>query len=107
DAQLVAFDSQTVRRDATSLQGDVGGTQTGYIAAVSTDLANIQTDLSALKTLGPAPQVTTATQVTAGTKATQSANEMINSVSKSADALSAKGTQYLGSARQWVKQHTC
>ncbi len=107
DAQLVAFDAQTVSRDATSLQGDAGGMQTGDIAAVSNDLANIQNDLSALKTLGTAPQVTTATQVTAGTKATQGANEMINSVSKSAAALSAKGTQYLGSAQQWAKQHTC
>jgi hypothetical protein len=107
DAQLVAFDAQTVSRDATSLQGDAGGMQTGDIAAVSNDLANIQNDLSALKTLGTAPQVTTATQVSAGTVATQSANDMLNSVSKSADALSAKGTQYLASAQQWARQHTC
>lgn len=107
DAQLVVFDAQTVSRDATSLQGDVGGMHTGDIAAVSNDLANIQNDLSALKTLGTAPQVTTATQVTTGTKATQSANHMISSVSKSANALSAKGTQYLTSAQQWAKQHTC
>lgn len=107
DAQLVVFDAQTVSRDATSLQGDVGGMHTGDIAAVSNDLANIQNDLSALKTLGTAPQVTTATQVTTGTKATQSANHMISSVSKSANALSAMGTQYLTSAQQWAKQHTC
>ena len=107
DAQLVVFDAQTVSRDATSLQGDVGGMQTGDIAAVSNDLANIQNDLSALKTLGTAPQVTTATLVTAGTTATQSANDMINSVSKSANALSAQGTQYLASAQRWAKQHTC
>ena len=80
---------------------------TGDIAAVSNDLANIQNDLSALKTLGTTPQVTTATQVTAGTKAMQSANDMISSVSKSENALSAKGTQYLTSAQQWAKQHTC
>ncbi|MGH3271105.1 MAG: hypothetical protein ACRDN1_18915, partial [Trebonia sp.] len=107
DTQLVVFDAQTVGRDATSLQGDVGGMQTGDIAAVSNDLANIQNDLSALKTLGTAPQVTTATQVTAGTKAIQGAHDMINSVTKSQNGLSAKGTQYLASAQQWSKQHTC
>lgn len=107
DTQLVAFDAQTVSRDATTLTGDVGGMQTGDIAAVSNDMANIQNDLSALKTLGTTPQVTTATQVTAGTKAMQSANDMIDSVSKSGDALSSKGTQYLASAQQWAKQHTC
>jgi hypothetical protein len=107
DAQLVAFDAQTVSRDATSLTGDVGGMQTGDIAAVNNDLSNIQNDLSALKTLGTAPQVTTATQVTAGTMAMQSANDMINTVSKSGNALSAKGTQYLASAQRWAKQHTC
>lgn len=107
DTQLVAFDAQTVGRDATSLQGDVGGMQTGDIAAVSNDLGDIQNDLSALKTLGTPPQVTTTTQVTAGTKAMQSANDMINSVTKSGDALSAKGPQYLASAQKWAKQHTC
>ena len=107
DAQLVAFDAQTVSRDATTLQGDVGGMQTGDIAAVTNDLANIQNDLSALKTLGTAPQVTTATQVTAGTKARQSASDMITSVAKSGDALTVKGTQYLASAQKWAKQHTC
>lgn len=107
DAQLVAFDSQTVSRDATLLQGDVGGMQTGDIAAVSNDLDNIQNDLSALKTLVTAPQVTTAIQVTTGTKAIQDAHDMINSVTKSQNGLSAKGTQYLASAQQWAKQHTC
>lgn len=107
DTQLVAFDAQTVGRDATSLQGDVGGMQTGDIAAVSNDLGDIQNDLSALKTLGTPPQVTTTTQVTAGTSAMQSANDMINSVTKSGDALSAKGPQYLASAQKWAKQHTC
>ena len=62
---------------------------------------------SALKTLGTTPQVTTATQVTAGTKATQNASNLITSDSKSANALSVKGTQYLASAQQWAKQHTC
>jgi hypothetical protein len=107
DGQLVAFDAQTVSRDATSLQGDVGGMQTGDIAAVSNDLANIQNDLSALKTLGTTPQVTTAPQVTAGTKAVQGAHDMINSVTKSQNGLSVKGTQYLAGARRWSKQHTC
>ncbi|MGH3217048.1 MAG: hypothetical protein ACRDL9_21025, partial [Trebonia sp.] len=113
DTQFVAFDAQTVSRDVTSLQGDVGGMQTGDIAAVSNDPANIQNDLSALKTLGTAPQVTaapqvtTAPQVTAGTKAIQGAHDMINSVTKSQNGLSAKGTQYLASAQQWSKQHTC
>jgi hypothetical protein len=107
DTQLVAFDAQTVSRDATSLQGDVGGMQTGDIAAVNNDLGNIQNDLSALKTLGTAPQVATTTQVTAGTRAMQSANDMINSITKSGDALSVKGTQYLASAQKWAKQHTC
>ena len=51
--------------------------------------------------------MTTAAQVTTGTKATQSANHMIISVKKSANALSAKGTQYLTSAQRWAKQHTC
>jgi hypothetical protein len=32
---------------------------------------------------------------------------MITSVSKSQNALSAKGTQYLASAQRWAKQHTC
>ena len=107
DAQLVAFDAQTVSRDATSLQTDVTGMQAGDIAAVSNDLDTIQNDLSALKTLGTTPQVTTATQVTAGTKATQNASNLITSDSKSANALSVKGTQYLASAQQWAKQHTC
>jgi hypothetical protein len=107
DTQLVAFDAQTVSRDATNLQGDVGGMQTGDIAAVTNDQANVQNDLSALKTLGTAPQVTIATQVTAGTKATQSANDMITSVTKSGNALSAKATQYLASAQKWAKQHAC
>ena len=107
DGQLVVFDAQTVSRDATSLQGDAGGMQTADIAAVSNDLANIQNDLSALKTLGTTPQVTTATQASAGTKAIQGANDMINSVNKSENALSAKGTQYLASAQRWAKQHTC
>jgi hypothetical protein len=107
DAQLVVFDAQTVSRDATSLQSDVVGMQAGDIATVDNDLSDIQNDLSALKTLGTTPQVTTAAQVTTGTKATQSANDMINLVSKSANALSAKGTRYLTSAQQWAKQHTC
>jgi len=107
DQQVVVFDDQTVSRDATSLQGDVGGMQTGDIAAVSNDMTAIQNDLSSLKTLGIAPQVTTTTQVTAGTTATQSADDMINSVNKSADALSAKAAQYLASAQQWAKQHAC
>ena len=107
DAQLVVFDAQTVSRDATSLQGDAGGMQTGDIAAVSNDLANIQNDLSALKTLATTPQVTTTIQVSAGTKAVHGANDMINSVDKSENALSAKGTQYLASAQRWAKQHTC
>jgi hypothetical protein len=79
----------------------------GDIAAVSNDLGDIQNDLSALKTLGTTAQVTTATQVSTGTEATQSAADMIKSVSKSANALSVKGTQYLASAQQWAKQHTC
>jgi hypothetical protein len=107
DAQLVVFDAQTVSRDATSLQGDAGGMQTGDIASVSNDLANIQNDLSALKTLGTTAQATSATLVSAGTKAIQGAKDMINSVSKSENALSAKGTQYLDSAQRWAKQHTC
>lgn len=107
DSQLVAFDAQTVSRDATNLQGDVGGMQSGDIAAVSNDMANIQNDLSSLKTLDTAPQVTTATELTAGTRAMQSANDMINSVSKSENTLSAKGTQYLASAQAWAKKHTC
>jgi hypothetical protein len=107
DSQLVAFDAQTVSRDATNLQGDVGGMQSGDIAAVSNDIANIQNDLSALKTLDTTPQVTTATLITTGTKAMQSANDMINSVSKSENTLSAKGAQYLASARTWAKKHTC
>jgi hypothetical protein len=107
DAQLVVFDAQTVSRDATSLRGDVSGMQTGDIAAVSNDLGTIQNDLSALKTLGTTPQVTTATQVTAGTRAIQGVNDMINSVNKSETALSAQGTQYLASAQKWAKQHAC
>jgi hypothetical protein len=107
DSQLVAFDAQTVSRDATNLQGDVGGMQTGDIAAVNNDIADIQNDLSALKTLDTTPQVTTATLITAGTKAMQSANDMINSVSKSENTLSAKGAQYLASAQTWAKKHTC
>jgi hypothetical protein len=107
DGQLVTFDAQTVSRDATNLQGDVGGMQSGDIAAVSNDLANIQNDLSALKTLDTTPQVTTATEITAGTKAMQNANDMINSVSKSESTLSAKGNQYLASAQTWAKKHTC
>jgi hypothetical protein len=107
DAQLVAFDAQTVSRDATALQTDVAGMQAGDIAAVSNDLGDIQNDLTALKTLGTTPQVTTATQVSAGTKATQSASNLINSDSKSANALRATGTKYLASAQQWAKQHTC
>ena len=107
DGQLVAFDAQTVSRDATLLRTDVAGMQAGDIAAVSNDLDTVQNDLSALKTLGTAPQVTTATQVTAGTKATQIAGDLIISDSKSANALSVKGTQYLASAQQWAKQHTC
>jgi len=107
DQQVVAFDAQTVSRDATTLTGDVGGMQTGDIAAVTNDLADIQNDLSALKTLGTAPQVTSSTQITAGNKAMQVANDMINSVTKSADALTAKGPQYLASAQKWAKQHAC
>jgi len=107
DQQVVAFDDQTVSRDATSLRGDVGGMRTGDITAVSNDMSEIQNDLSSLKTLGIAPQVTTGTQVTAGTTATQSANDMINSVNKPAGALSAKAAQYLASARQRAKQHAC
>ena len=107
DGQLVAFDAQTVSRDAATLQGDVGGMQTGDLAAVSNDMGNIQNDLSALKTLGTAPQVTTTTQVSGGTRATQHADDMINSVSKSASTLSVQGTQYLASAQQWAKQHAC
>jgi hypothetical protein len=107
DTQLVTFDAQTVSRDATSLTGDVGGMRTGDLAAVNNDLANIQNDLSALKTLGTAPQVTTTTQVTAGTKATQNANDMLDSAIKSGDTLNAKGPQYLASAQKWAKQHTC
>jgi hypothetical protein len=107
DAQLVAFDAQTVSRDATSLQTDVTGMQAGDIAAVSNDLDTIQNDLSALKTLGTTAQVTTTTQVTAGTKAIQNANNMINSDAKSTNALSVKGAQYLASAQKWAKQHTC
>jgi len=96
-----------VSRDATALQTDMVGMQQGDIAAVSNDLGDIQNDLSALKTLGTTPQVTTATQVSAGTKATQSASDLITSDSKSANALSVKGTKYLASAQQWAKQHTC
>ncbi len=107
DTQLVAFDAQTVSRDATNVQGDVSGMQTGDIASVTNDLGNIQNDLTALKALGITPQVTTTIQVTAGTRAVQGANDMINSASKSATAVSAKGTQYLASAQQWAKQHTC
>jgi hypothetical protein len=107
DAQLVVFDAQTVRRDATSLQTDVVGMQAGDIATVYNDLSTIQNDLSALKTLGTTPQVTTATQVAAGTKVMQSANTMIDSDAKSKNALSVKGTQYLASAQKWAKQHTC
>ncbi len=58
-------------------------------------------------TLGTIPQVTTATQVSAGTKAIQGVNDMINSVNKSRSALSVNGTQYLASAQRWAKQHTC
>jgi hypothetical protein len=107
DTQLVAFDAQTVSRDAASVTGDVTGMQTGDIAAVTNDLGNIQNDLSALKTLGTTPQVTTTTQVTAGTKAMQSANDMITTVSMSVRTLSAEGTQYLASAQKWAKEHTC
>ena len=107
DSQLVAFDAQTVSRDATTVQTDVVGMQSGDIATVSNDLANVQNDLSALKTLDTTPQVITATQVTAGTRAMQSANDMINSVNKSESTLSAKGAQYLSSAQTWAKQHTC
>jgi hypothetical protein len=107
DAQLVVFDAQTVSRDATSLQSDVVGMQAGDIATVDNDLSDIQNDLSALKTLGTTPQVTTTTQVTAGTKAMQSASNMINSDAKSKNALGVKGAQYLASAQQWAKQHTC
>jgi hypothetical protein len=103
DAQLVVFDAQTVSRDATSLQSDVVGMQAGDIATVDNDLSDIQNDLSALKTLGTTPQVTTTTQVTAGTKA----SNMINSDAKSKNALGVKGAQYLASAQQWAKQHTC
>lgn len=66
--------------DITSLQGDVGGMQTGAIATVTNDLTNVQNDLSALRTLGPTPQVTTSTQVMAGN---------------------------LASAQQWAKKHSC
>lgn len=107
DGQLVAFDAQTVSRDATNLQTDVLGMQEGDIAAVNNDLSDIQNDLSALKTLGTTPQVTTATEVTAGTKAIDSANDMIKSDSKSQTTLSAKGNQYLASAQAWAKKHTC
>jgi hypothetical protein len=107
DAQLVVFEAQTVSRDATSLQTDVVGMQAGDIATVYNDLSTIQNDLSALKTLGTTPQVTTTTQVTAGTKAMQSASNMINSDAKSKNALGVKGAQYLASAQQWAKQHTC
>ena len=34
-------------------------------------------------------------------------SDMINSDSKSANALNAQGTKYLASAQQWAKQHTC
>jgi hypothetical protein len=107
DSQLVTFDAQTVSRDATTVQTDVVGMQSGDIATVNNDLGNIQNDLSALKTLGTVPQVTTAIQVSAGTKAMQNANDMISSVSKSENTLSAKGNQYLASAQNWAKKHTC
>ena len=107
DTQLVVFDAQTVSRDATSLQTDVVGMQAGDIATVNNDLGDIQNDLFALKTLGTAPQVTTTTQVTAGTKVMQSASNMIDSDSKSENSLSVKGAQYLASAQQWAKHHTC
>lgn len=107
DAQLVVFDAQTVSRDATSLQTDVVGMQAGDIATVYNDLSTIQDDLSVLKTLGTTPQVTTTTQVAAGTKVMQSANTMVDSDAKSKNALNAKGTQYLASAQKWAKQHTC
>ena len=107
DTGLVVFDAQTVSRDATSLQTDVVGMQAGDIATVYNDLSTIQNDLSALKTLGTTPQVTTTTQVAAGTKVMQSANTMIDSDAKSKNALSVKGAQYLASAQKWAKQHTC
>jgi hypothetical protein len=107
DVQLIVFDAQTVSRDATALQTDEVAMQAGNITAVNNDLSDIQNDLFALKTLGSTPQVTTAIQVTAGTKAIQSANDMINSDTKSRTALNAKGTQYLASAQKWAKQHTC
>jgi hypothetical protein len=107
DTQLIVYDAQTVSRDATSVAGDVTGMQSGDIATVDNDLATIQNDLSALKTLGTTPQVTTTTQVTAGTKAIQNANDMITTVSKSEHTLSTEGTQYLASAQKWAKEHTC
>jgi hypothetical protein len=107
DAQLIVYDAQTVSRDAASLQTDVVGMQAGDIATVDNDLGDIQNDLFALKTLGSTPQVTTTIQVTAGTQVIQGANNMINSDTKSKDALSVKGTQYLASAQRWAKQHTC
>jgi hypothetical protein len=58
-------------------------------------------------TLGTIPQVTTATQVSAGTKAIQGVNDVINSVNKPRSALSVKGTQYLGQRAAVGEQHTC
>ena len=46
DAQLVAFDAQTVGRTPVAARRR-GRHATGDIAAVSNDLANIQNDLSA------------------------------------------------------------
>ena len=107
DGQLVAYDAQTVSLDVTNLQTDEAGMQSGDIATVSNDLTDIQNDLSALKILGAAPQVTTATEVAAGTTVILSANDMINSVIKSQDTLRAQGNQYLASAQTWAKKHTC
>lgn len=117
DAKILAGED-TIGLDMAALASDYGneqqdwqseqsGLQTSNVAAVSNDLSDVRDDLTALKLLGVTPQVTTSSQVAAGNKVLDSANDAINAAYAKSASVNKRAQRLLVSARDWAKKHAC
>ncbi len=107
DANTVSDDANTVSDDLNSLNDDVNGLQTGDYQSVQTDLANAQSDLNTLSTLGATPDLPISAAIADGKQALTNAAKAISWANGRGAAINSEAAQLATTAADWADQHGC
>lgn len=105
DADTVGGDSDTVGGDLDTLNGDIGTLQSGGMQGIKADLANVQSDLSALQSLGASPDTSTSPAIAAGNQALKNAANAISWAQGQGKQINGEAQQLTTTAQNYASSH--